>query len=182
MAEKIIVEVKIQSNKGKGFDAVSEGADQAKKSVSSLTDSVTKNGGAMAVLNTLTGGIAQQFKDMYEASALLGTGLSVASIKAKLFGTSMRAAMTATGIGAIVVAVSLMVEYWDEIVDSVDDFARFLGISEDLSGRSAVNAERELKAREAMLKAQTIDVENARLIASLLVDAFFLLSICISYS
>jgi len=71
---------------------------------SELTDEVTKNGGAMAILNQLTGGLAQQFKDSYEAVALSTKGLS-----------GFRKALVATGIGAAVVGIGLLIENWDKL-------------------------------------------------------------------
>lgn len=46
----------------------------------SLTSSVTKNGGAVALLNTATGGLFQVFKDAYEASALFTTAQKSATV------------------------------------------------------------------------------------------------------
>ncbi len=69
-----------------------------------LTEEVTKNGGAMAILNQLTGGLAQQFKDSYEAIQLSSKGLK-----------GFRAALVATGIGAAVVAIGLLAENWDKV-------------------------------------------------------------------
>ena len=67
-------------------------------------DSVTKNGGAMAILDRLTGGLAMQFKDAYEASSLFNGSLG-----------KMKSALVATGIGALVVALGLIVVYWEDI-------------------------------------------------------------------
>jgi hypothetical protein len=73
-----------------------------------LTDEVTKNGGAMAILNQLTGGLAQQFKDSYEAVALSTKGLS-----------GFRKALIATGVGAAVVAIGLLIENWDKLKEMI---------------------------------------------------------------
>ena len=70
----------------------------------SLTDSVTTNGGAMGILNELTGGMAQRFKDAYEALALTNKGL-----------TGMKGALLATGIGAAVIAVGYLVTNFREV-------------------------------------------------------------------
>jgi len=75
---------------------------------SDLTDEVTKNGGAMAILNQLTGGLAQQFKDSYEAVALSTKGLS-----------GFRKALIATGVGAAVVAIGLLIENWDKLKEMI---------------------------------------------------------------
>lgn len=73
-----------------------------------LTDSVTKNGGAMALLNQLTGGLAQQFKDSYEAIAVTNKNLK-----------GFRAALIATGIGAAVLAIGFLAENWDKVKQAI---------------------------------------------------------------
>ena len=74
------------------------------KETESLTDSVTTNGGAMGILNELTGGMAQRFKDSYEALALTNKGLK-----------GMKGALLATGIGAAVIAVGYLVANFREV-------------------------------------------------------------------
>ena len=66
--------------------------------------SVGENGGAIAVLDSVTGGLATRIRDAYEASKLFNTSLK---------GT--RTALIATGIGAFVVALGLVVAYWEDI-------------------------------------------------------------------
>ena len=74
------------------------------KETESLTDSVTTNGGAMGILNELTGGMAQRFKDSYEALALTNKGLK-----------GMKGALLATGIGAAVIAIGALVANFREV-------------------------------------------------------------------
>jgi hypothetical protein len=71
-------------------------------------DDVAGNGGAIAVLDGLTGGLATRFKDAYEATKLFNVSLK-----------GMRTALIATGIGALVVGVGLLVAYFDEISDFI---------------------------------------------------------------
>lgn len=88
------------------FKDVQKEAGKASKSV----DDVASNGGAIAILDQLTGGLATRLRDAYEAS--------------KLFNTSLRAtrgALIATGVGALVVALGAVVAYWDDIVDFITD-------------------------------------------------------------
>ena len=77
---------------------------------SSSLDDVRKNGGAIAVLDELTGGLATKTRDVAEATELFNF---------KLKGT--RTALIATGIGAFLVALGAVVAYWDEIVDFIND-------------------------------------------------------------
>jgi len=73
-----------------------------------LTNDLVSNGGAMGILNNLTGGLAQQFKDSYEAISLSSKGLS-----------GFKKAMVATGIGALVVLVGALVANWDKVKDAL---------------------------------------------------------------
>jgi hypothetical protein len=62
----------------------------------------------MGILNELTGGLAQKFKDSYEAIALSSKGLS-----------GFKKAMVATGIGALVVGIGALVANWDKVKDAL---------------------------------------------------------------
>ena len=73
--------------------------------VASGFEDVTKNGGAIAILDQLTGGLASRVRDTYEATKLFNFSLK-----------GMKKALIATGIGALVVALGLIIAYWDEIV------------------------------------------------------------------
>ena len=73
--------------------------------VASGFENVTKNGGAIAILDQLTGGLASRVRDTAEATKLFNFSLK-----------GMKKALIATGIGALVVALGLIIAYWDEIV------------------------------------------------------------------
>lgn len=47
------------------------------------------------------------------------SGFKASAIGAKLFGTTTRAALTATGIGIFIVALGTIVAYWDEISEAI---------------------------------------------------------------
>ena len=78
------------------------------KGTKDLTSDLVSNGGAMGILNNLTGGLAQQFKDSYEAISLSSKGLS-----------GFKKAMLATGIGAFVIALGYVISNFDKIKDLV---------------------------------------------------------------
>lgn len=112
---KILLEVEVNDSDLDALDASlnkTEGnfkdVDQAAKKTSKSVDDVAGNGGAIAILDSLTGGLATRMRDAFEATKLFNISLK---------GT--RTALIATGIGAFVVAVGLVVAYWDEIVDAV---------------------------------------------------------------
>ena len=126
MAEKIVIELDVNTLKGKkqiddlsksfnklesSLTDVKESSDKTKESI----DEVASNGGAIAILDQLTGGLATQFKNVYESTRLFNGSLK---------GT--KTALIATGIGAFVVILGTIVAYWDEISDFIDGTTRKL--------------------------------------------------------
>ena len=110
------------------------------KGTNDLTNDLVSNGGAMGILNNLTGGLAQQFKDSYEAISLSSKGLG-----------GFKKAMLATGVGALVVGIGLLVANFDKIKDF-------------LSGITAESkAAREALEKEAEALNQTIAKQTTRL-------------------
>lgn len=100
---------------GKSLDSVDKNQQKVESSTKKTADAVSKNGGAMALLNTLTGGYAQTLKDSYEASDLFSGGMGKMLKSVKTFSTGAKAALISTGIGALVVIVGTLVSYWDDI-------------------------------------------------------------------
>lgn len=124
MAEAVEVEIKVSSNIGdatkdvtKGIDEVKESAEGAKKGVEEVGDvskSVTK------LLDKAFGGIATSVKKVYKETKTLGKSLYT-SFQAGIKGASgMQKALIASGIGALVVALGLIVAYWDDILGLVN--------------------------------------------------------------
>lgn len=115
---------------GRQFDKVDS---EAKKASTSIKD-VGDNGGAIALLDELTGGLATKIRDAAEASKLFNFSLK---------GT--RTALIATGIGAFVVAVGTLVAYWSDIKDFITGSNTELQKQIDLQQEILVSAERELQ-------------------------------------
>ena len=82
----------------------SQKLDTANKGTANSFEDVTKNGGAIAILDQMTGGLASRMRDTFEATKLFNFSLK-----------GMRTALIATGIGAFTVAFGAVVLYWDEI-------------------------------------------------------------------
>mgnify|MGYP001266196716 CR=1 FL=1 len=104
------------------------------KETKSLTDSVTQNGGAMAILDSLTGGLATRFRDAKEATALFTTAntastgaMTGASVAAKV----LRVALATIGIGLIIAAVGYLVANWENLKKSFTDFLPTIGLTSD---------------------------------------------------
>lgn len=107
-----------------------------------LTNDLVSNGGAMGLLNELTGGLAQKFKDSYEAISLSSKGLS-----------GFKRAMLATGIGALVLGVGLLVANFDKVKDFLS------GISaESKAAREAL--EKEAEALNQSIAKQTTELQT----------------------
>jgi len=107
-------------------------------------EEVGKNGGAIAVLDSLTGGLATKIRDAAEATKLFNFSLK-----------GMKTALIATGIGALVVAVGLIVAYWDDIkrlvggtTDNIEAQNKALEDSISIIGEKLKRLELEKKANE----------------------------------
>jgi hypothetical protein len=144
MAEKIVIELDVNTLKGKkqiddlnksfnklesSLTDVKESSDKTKESI----DDVASNGGAIAILDQLTGGLATQFKNAYESTRLFNFSLK---------GT--KTALIATGVGAFLVALGAIVAYWDEIVEFIDGANRKLEAQQ-------VNLTKQLETQTVLL-------------------------------
>jgi hypothetical protein len=85
------------------------------KALDQFNDELSKNREGMQLLDQLTGGAVSQFQD-YQKSVKGGIG-AVKSLSKSFKG--LKAAIVSTGIGAIVVALGLIVAYWDDIKELV---------------------------------------------------------------
>jgi len=107
---------------------------------SSGLEKVGENGGAIAVLDSLTGGLASKLRDAAEATKLFNFSLK-----------SLKTALIATGIGAFVVAVGLVVVYWEDIKELV------AGTTENIEAQNAA-LETNISIIDEKLK--RIDIEK----------------------
>jgi len=118
-----------------------------KKMASAQSDTVsqvTKNGGAIATLDRLTGGYVSVLKDAYEGSNLFSGGMGKMLKSVKTFSTGAKAALISTGIGALVVLVGVLVSYWDDIVGLVSGVSGEMKNQNKLAEENAVAEEEKL--------------------------------------
>lgn len=191
--EEIIIEVTDTgmteaTNKANALAAatkkVSDNTSQMGAEMKGAGSSVLENGGAMGLLNDLTAGYAMMVKDAVEASVLFTKSQRVAAIQQKIMtfavGTTtgamkaFRIALIATGIGAIVVAIGLLIANFDKakkvvmnlipglsavadviggIIQAVTDF---IGVTSDASralDKMVADSEASLKRNEVFLEA-----------------------------
>lgn len=95
------------------------------KEMGETTTSVLENGGAMGLLNDLTGGLAMTFKDSVEALALFSKeskiGMAIQTAYSFVVGAStgamklFRLALAGTGIGLIVIALGTLVANFEAV-------------------------------------------------------------------
>jgi hypothetical protein len=99
-----------------------EGAEQAKKEITGVqgaldafNETTDENRDAVSLLDKATGGAITSFKRFQK-----GVTQGIVAVKglSKSF-KGMKTALIATGIGAFVVALGLIVTYWDDIVDFI---------------------------------------------------------------
>ena len=125
-------------------------------SMKTLADDVTENGGAMAILDSLTGGLATTFKDSYEAIELSSKGLK-----------GWRAAALATGIGALVIALGALIANWDSLSKDITGATSATRENLDVA-TAAVEVEKEklelLNQQDNILKLQGLSEEEILLL------------------
>lgn len=124
---------------------VSDTSKEMGKEMQGSSQSVLDNGGAMGLLNDATGGFAMTVKDAVEASVLFTKSQRLAAIQQKVMsfavGTStgamkaFRLALIGTGIGAIVVALGLLIANFDKVKKAVLNLVPGLGVIADGIGR-----------------------------------------------
>ena len=105
----------LESQAKKAGDAADGAADDFDKLGDASKDAGEAGEGAISVLDEATGGLASRFKNVISGVGKMGKALKT-SFKAGIQGASgLKKALISTGIGALVVALGLIVAYWDEI-------------------------------------------------------------------
>jgi len=151
--EEIVIEVT-----DNGLDEATKKANALSKATKSVGDttkqmagemrgasnSVLENGGAMGLLNDLTGGYAMMVKDAVEASVLFTKSQRIQTVQQKALslatGTTtgamklLRIALISTGIGAIVVGIGLLIANFDKVKKAVLNFIPGLSAVADIFG------------------------------------------------
>lgn len=109
----------LESQAKKAGDAADGAADDFDKLGDASKDAGEAGEGAISVLDEATGGLASRFKNVITGVGKMGKALKT-SFKAGIQGASgLKKALISTGIGALVVALGLIVAYWDDIVGLV---------------------------------------------------------------
>jgi hypothetical protein len=160
MAQEIDINIKIDSNLDvasakatKEIDKITAAADQAGGSFDALGES---GDGAITLIDEAFGGIGTKLKNVYQGIGALKTGF-ISSFKAGVQGaSSLQKAIVATGIGALVVAVGLLVTYWDDIVG-------FISGASSEQKQLLAETEKTAQAQQAALDAISLQENSLRL-------------------
>ena len=127
---------------------------EAAKDVGKAGEEAGKSGEAgIKIIDEAFGGLGTKFKEVGGAFKTLGTSMK-ASFKSGVQGASaLKKGLIATGIGALVVALGLIVAYWDDIVGAIS------GVSSS-EKQLLADTEKESAARQDSLNA-TLASENS---------------------
>src|SRR6478735_9287651 len=80
-------------------------------------------------LISLTDGIKKITEGASNGYKLLSESTKKAELASKLFGTTTKAALVSTGIGALVVGIGLLIAYFDDVKKVAKEFADSLGLT-----------------------------------------------------
>lgn len=143
-----IISVKVETDTSKLSDTkdklkdLSNETDNNSSKLKENKQAVLDNGGAVGILNELTGGLASTVKDAVEATSLFTKGTRANTIAQSAYtavvgtGTTamkaFRLALAATGIGAIVIAIILLIQNFDKVKEAVYKFIPGLKILGDV--------------------------------------------------
>lgn len=137
---KINVDTKEAVQDVNKLDQSFEKLDQQTEKTSTGLKDVGENGGAIALLDSVTGGLATRFRDAYEATKLFNFSLK---------GT--RTALLASGIGALVLITAAIIINWDKISDAIKGTTENLQTHLDLTKAIQSNLDLQLKNIEKQL-------------------------------
>jgi hypothetical protein len=105
----------VQTQAGKTEKSVEGVADAAKDASKAAEETGKASEGALKVIDEATGGLGTKVKEVGGGLVAMGKKAITAFKGAVQGANAMGKALIATGIGALVVAVGLLVAYWDDI-------------------------------------------------------------------
>ena len=118
----------------------------AKKAGEELTEGMVVGNAVVKQVDKVTGGLASALVKVAKA--------------AKLSGKAMRVALLSTGIGAVVIAVGLLVEYWDQIGEALGFINKDLERQIELNSENLDVADRRLRNVRTFIELQKREGKN----------------------
>jgi hypothetical protein len=121
MAEKVVVELEVKSDKGvKGVQKLNKEISNTNKEIKETQDASSQMG---STLDKATGGAVTKFKNLRGALKTAVTGFK-----------SLRVAVIGTGIGALLIAVTSLGQAFTRSEEGQNKFAKILGIIGSVTG------------------------------------------------
>jgi hypothetical protein len=129
--QEVTKQLEVANNKVQGFTAEKKimAMDGAIKTLAGTVSGVVGVFGLLGVESDKLGEFEKKaasaiafgmgIKDVSEGFQQLAKSEALATIGAKLFGNTLKTALVSTGIGALVVALGVIVAYWDDIMAAV---------------------------------------------------------------
>ena len=127
-------------------DKLKETQKEAKKTGEEITEGMVVGNAVVKQLDKVTGGLASALVKVAKA--------------AKLSGKAMRVALLSTGIGAVVIAVGLLVEYWDQIGEALGFINKDLEKQIELNSENLDIADRRLRNVKTFIELQKREGKN----------------------
>ena len=127
-------------------DKLKETQKEAKKTGEEITEGMVVGNAVVKQLDKVTGGLASALVKVAKA--------------AKLSGKAMRVALLSTGIGAVVIAVGLLVEYWDQIGEALGFINKDLEKQIELNSENLDIADRRLRNVKTYIELQKREGKN----------------------
>lgn len=93
------------------------------------SEALEKAQAKVVAIISVTDGVKKVAEGAANGYRLVSEGIKKAEIGSKLFGTTTKAAIAATGIGALLIALVLMVEYWDDVSKAARKFGDSIGLT-----------------------------------------------------
>ena len=156
--DKIGVEIEVKSK------GAAKAIADVTKGLGDFNEELSRNREGMQVLDQLTGGAVSQFQDY--SSSVKGGIKAVKGLSTSFKG--LRTAIVATGIGAIVIALGLIVAYWEDIIELVSGVSKeqknLLALQEEIVAASQMQYD-NINATSNTLKLQgksERDILNAK--------------------
>ena len=155
----------VQTQADKTADAIGDTAKEADKLADAGKEAGEAGEGALTLIDEATGGLGTRFVAIGKGLKALGTSAKTAFKTAVTGANTFKKALISTGIGALVVALGLIVAYWEDIKGLVSGVSReqkdVLKATED----TVAAAQEQLDAtslQEETLKAQGMTEEEIR--------------------
>ena len=167
MAQTETYQINIKTNASEALDEVNSAVKDLKSGVDDAGDAVSQLGKtlggagntgekAMGVLDQATGGLVSSVKGLVGGVKSFGKTAIIAFRASTVGANGLKKALISTGIGALVVALGLIVAYWDDIVGAIS------GVSSDQK-KLLADTQAEAEARKEALSATEASENSLKL-------------------